>query len=175
MASFNKIMIVGYLGRDPEIRYSSQGTAICDFSVATTERRKDKAGEMQEVTTWFRVSLFGRQAEVAHQYLSKGKQVYVEGSLSQREWTDQNGATRTSLEVRGSDLQFLSPASDHEQPQAAAARATVGEARPAAPANRAGVGRPQPSRPAPKATYDEDEIPFVRPARKTVIEDEVPF
>src|SRR5215204_5460458 len=110
MASFNKIMIVGYLGRDPEIRYSAQGTAICDFSVATTERRKDKNGDMQEATTWFRVSLFGRQAEIAHQYLAKGKQVFVEGSLSQREWTDQGGATRTSLEVRGTDIQFLSPA-----------------------------------------------------------------
>src|ERR1051325_11347579 len=102
MASFNKITIVGYLGRDPEIRYTSQGTAVCDFSVATTERRKDKAGDLQEITTWFRVSLFGRQAEIAHQYLSKGRQVYIEGMLSQREWTDKDGQTRTGLEVRGS-------------------------------------------------------------------------
>src|SRR5262245_6760233 len=121
MASFNKIIIVGYLGRDPEIRYSSQGTAICDFSVATTERRKDKTGEVQEVTTWFRVSLFGRQAEVAHQYLTKGRQVCVEGMLSQREWTDQNGATRTSLEVRGTDIQFISPMPESEQSQTAQA------------------------------------------------------
>lgn len=162
MASFNKIMIVGYLGRDPEIRYSSQGTAICDFSVATTERRKDKSGEMQEITTWFRVSLFGRQAEVAHQYLTKGRQVYVEGSLSQREWTDNNGAARTTLEVRGSDIQFLSPMADHEQPQAVAARASAGEARNSTPMNKpaSSAGKPQPSRSAPKATFDEDEIPF---------------
>ena len=163
MASFNKIMIVGYLGRDPEIRYSSQGTAICDFSVATTERRKDKSGEVQEVTTWFRVSLFGRQAEVAHQYLAKGRQVYVEGTLSQREWTDQNGATRTSLEVRGSDIQFLSPMADHEQPQVAVAKAAAGEVRGAASANRpsAPTGKPQAARPAPStATFTEDEIPF---------------
>jgi single-strand DNA-binding protein len=162
MASFNKIMIVGYLGRDPEIRYSSQGTAICDFSVATTERRKDKAGEMQEITTWFRVSLFGRQAEIAHQYLAKGRQVYIEGTLSQREWTDQQGATRTSLEVRGTDIQFLSPA-DHEAPQAAVARAAVGEVRNAnnrPAASAAPAGKPQAARPAAKSTYTEDEIPF---------------
>ena len=163
MASFNKIMIVGYLGRDPEIRYSAQGTAICDFSVATTERRKDKNGDMQEATTWFRVSLFGRQAEVAHQYLAKGKQVFVEGSLSQREWTDQGGATRTSLEVRGTDIQFLSPAADHEPSQTAvAARAGASEGRSAAPVPRASApaGRPQAARPAARATFDEDEVPF---------------
>jgi len=72
MASFNKIMIIGYLGRDPELRHTPQGTPVCDFSLATTERRKDRSGGIQEVTTWFRVSLFGRQAEVASQYLTKG-------------------------------------------------------------------------------------------------------
>lgn len=151
MASFNKIIIVGYLGRDPELRYTPQGTPVCDFSVATTERRKDKTGEMQESTTWFRVSLFGRQAEVASQYLTKGRQVYVEGQLSQREWTDKEGGARTSLEVRGTDIQFLSPASEGEQPQAPAAKATAataGEAK-----------RPQASKQKP-SRIDEDEIPF---------------
>jgi single-strand DNA-binding protein len=161
MASFNKITIVGYLGRDPEIRYTSQGTAICDFSVATTERRKDRAGEMQEITTWFRVSLFGRQAEVAQQYLTKGRQVYVEGTLSQREWTDKDGATRTGLEVRGSDIQFLTPASDHEHTQAAVARAGAGENRAVA---TSGSNRQQPqarpSAPSAKVAFEEDDIPF---------------
>jgi single-strand DNA-binding protein len=165
MASFNKIIIVGYLGRDPEIRYSSQGTAICDFSVATTERRKDKSGEPQEVTTWFRVSLFGRQAEVAHQYLTKGRQVYVEGSLSQREWTDQNGATRTSLEVRGTDIQFIAPHSESEQPQAASARAGAGESRvttsaePKRPQNTSNA-KPAPTRKTARVEFNDDEIPF---------------
>src|SRR5215211_7457322 len=126
MASFNKIIIVGYLGRDPELRYTPQGTSVCDFSVATTERRKDKSGEFQETTTWFRVTFFGRQAEVASQYLTKGRQVYVEGQLSQRDWTDKDGATRTSLEVRGNEIQFLSPAGEAEQPQVAAVKATAG-------------------------------------------------
>ena len=151
MASFNKIIIVGYLGRDPELRYTPQGTPVCDFSVATTERRKDKSGEVQEATTWFRVSLFGRQAEVASQYLAKGRQVYVEGQLSQRDWTDKEGNTRTSLEVRGTEVQFLSPASESDQPQTAAAKATAtanGDAR-----------KPQVARQKPRQVV-EDEIPF---------------
>ncbi len=159
MASFNKITIVGYLGRDPEIRYTSQGTAVCDFSVASTERRKDKAGELQEITTWFRISLFGRQAEIAHQYLTKGRQVYVEGTLSQREWTDKDGATRTSLEVRGSDIQFLTPASDHEQPQSAVAKAGVGETR-TTTANSGNRAQAQARPSTAKVSFDEDDIPF---------------
>jgi single-strand DNA-binding protein len=153
MASFNKITIVGYLGRDPELRYTPQGTPVCDFSIATTERRKDKSGEFQDHTTWFRVSLFGRQAEVASQYLSKGRQVYVEGTLTQREYTDKEGNTRTSLDVRGSDIQFISSAADGEQ-QPARASATNATS---APAPR----REAPARPAPApAPVDEDDIPF---------------
>lgn len=107
MASFNKIIVIGYLGRDPEIRYTADGTPVCSFTVATTEKRKDKSGEFQDVTTWFKVSAWQRLAEVANQYLSKGKQVYIEGKLSQSEYTDRDGNTRTSLEIRCSDLQFL--------------------------------------------------------------------
>ncbi|MBO0722680.1 MAG: single-stranded DNA-binding protein [Blastocatellia bacterium] len=112
MASFNKIVIVGYLGRDPEIRYTPQGTAVCNFTIATTEKRKDRAGEAQDVTTWFRVSAWGRQAEVANQYLSKGKQVYVEGRLRQEEYTDRDGAKRQSLEVNATDIHFLGARGD---------------------------------------------------------------
>lgn len=112
MASFNRITIVGYLGRDPELRYTPQGVPVCDFSVATTERRKDKSGEMQDLTTWFRVTFWRNQAELASQYLAKGKQVYVEGRLSQREYQDRDGNTRYSLEVQGTDLRFLGSRSD---------------------------------------------------------------
>lgn len=107
MGSFNKITVVGYLGRDPEIRYLADGTAICNFSVATTEKRKDATGEPRETTTWFRVSVFGRQADACNQYLSKGSQVFVEGRLSQQEYTDRDGNNRASLEVRANDVQFL--------------------------------------------------------------------
>lgn len=112
MASFNKIIIVGYLGRDPELRYTPDGTPVCNFSVATTERKKDKSGEFHDVTTWFRVVLWRRQAEVAGQYLAKGRQVYVEGRLTQTEYQDRDGVTRTSLEVQGTDVQFIGPRED---------------------------------------------------------------
>lgn len=107
MASFNRITIVGYLGRDPELRYTPDGTPVCDFSVATTERRKDKSGELQDITTWFRVTVWRRQAELAGQYLAKGRQVYVEGRLIQREYQDRDGNTRFNLEVTASDIQFI--------------------------------------------------------------------
>jgi len=112
MASFNKIIVVGYLGRDPELRYTSDGTPVCNFSVATTERRKDRQGEMQDITTWFRVNVWRRQAEVANQYLKKGKLVYVEGRLTQSEYQDREGQTRTSLEIQASDIQFLGSRGD---------------------------------------------------------------
>jgi single-strand DNA-binding protein len=106
--SFNKITIVGNLGRDPELRYTPQGSAVCNFSIATNEKRKDKSGEMQDVTTWFRVTLWNKQAENASKYLTKGSPVYVEGRLRIEEWTDRDGNNRFTLEVQGSDMQFIS-------------------------------------------------------------------
>ncbi|MCI0659618.1 MAG: single-stranded DNA-binding protein [Acidobacteria bacterium] len=123
MASFNRITIVGYLGRDPEIRYTPDGQAVCNFSVATTERRKDRTGEAQDITTWFKITVWGRRAEVANQYLSKGKYVFIEGTLRQEEWTDREGLKRTSLVVNASDFQFLGTKGDEGaggfQPQSA--------------------------------------------------------
>lgn len=129
MASFNKITIVGYLGKDPEIRYMPDGTAVCNFSVATTEKRKDRSGEMQESTIWFRINVWGKQADAANQYLTKGRQVYVEGRLSQQEFTDRDGNKRTSLEVRATDVQFLGPRGDegsHSSVSASAPRQSSG-------------------------------------------------
>src|SRR5918997_4597846 len=105
--SFNKVIVVGNLGRDPELRFTPQGTAVCSFTVATNERRKDKAGETQDVTTWFRVTVWGRQAENVSKYLSKGRSVYVEGRLHVSEWTDKEGKPRHTLEVNASDVQFI--------------------------------------------------------------------
>ena len=107
MASFNKIIIVGHLGRDQETRYTPQGPAVSNFSLATSERRKDKSGEQQDITTWFRVSLWGKQAENIGQYLLKGRQVYVEGRLRTEEYTDREGNKRMSLEVSATDVQLL--------------------------------------------------------------------
>ena len=105
--SFNKIILVGNLGRDPELRYTPQGTPVCSFTVATNEKRKDRAGEMQDVTTWFRVTLWGREAETASQYLTKGRPIYIEGRLRLEEYTDKDGNKRQSLEVNASDIHFI--------------------------------------------------------------------
>jgi single-strand DNA-binding protein len=105
--SFNKIIIVGNLGRDPELRYTPQGSAVCSFSVATTEKRRDKNGEMSDITTWFKVTLWEKRAETASKYLTKGSQVYIEGKLRTEEWTDKEGKTRTSLEVLATDMNFI--------------------------------------------------------------------
>ncbi|HSE34159.1 MAG TPA: single-stranded DNA-binding protein [Pyrinomonadaceae bacterium] len=118
--SFNKIILVGNLGRDPELRYTTQGTPVCTFSMATNERRKDKTGEMQDQTTWFRVTLFGRQAETASQYLQKGRSVYIEGRLRVDEWTDRDGKARYTLEVVASDMHFIGSRSDEPYTERAA-------------------------------------------------------
>lgn len=100
--SFNKILIYGSLGRDPELRYTPKGTPVCNFSMATSEGKGDK-----EKTTWFRVTFFNKQAEVASQYLQKGKPVYIEGRLSLDAYTDRDGKERTTLEVLGTELKLM--------------------------------------------------------------------
>ncbi|MEZ5306971.1 MAG: single-stranded DNA-binding protein [Pyrinomonadaceae bacterium] len=110
--SFNKIILVGNLGRDPELRYTPQGTAVCSFSMATNERRRDSNGEFKEFATWFKVTLWGKQAETASKYLSKGKPIYIEGRLKLEEWTDREGNPRQTLEVNASDMQFIGSRND---------------------------------------------------------------
>ncbi|MEQ1883131.1 MAG: single-stranded DNA-binding protein, partial [Burkholderiales bacterium] len=88
MASVNKVILVGNLGKDPEVRYLPSGDAVANISIATTETWKDKAGEKQEKTEWHRVSMFSKLAEIAGEYLKKGSQVYIEGRLETRKWTD---------------------------------------------------------------------------------------
>ena len=106
MSGVNKVIIVGNLGRDPEVRYSQSGMAICKLSVAVTERVK-KGEAWEDVTEWFRVTCFGKQAENAGQYLQKGRQVYVEGRLKTDKYTDKDGVEKTSTEVVCNTLQFL--------------------------------------------------------------------
>ena len=138
--SFNKVIIVGNLGRDPELRYTPQGTPVCSFSMATNERRKDKSGEMQDHTTWFRITLWGRQAETAAQYLTKGKSVYIEGRLRVEEYIDRDGKPRHSLEVNATDMQFIGGGGRSEDAMAA----------------KASAGEPQAAPPEPA----DDDIPF---------------
>ncbi len=108
MASVNKVIIVGNLGRDPEMRTFPSGDQVANVTIATTDKWKDKqTGEMREATEWHRVVFNGRLAEIAGQYLRKGSQVYVEGSLRTRKWTDQSGVEKYSTEIRADQMQML--------------------------------------------------------------------
>jgi single-strand DNA-binding protein len=108
MASLNKVMLIGNLGKDPEIRYAASGTAVAKFSIATSERSKDKvSGEWVEKTEWHNIVLFNKQAELAGEYLSKGKTVYIEGKLHTQKY-EKDGITRYSTEIVGDKIEFLS-------------------------------------------------------------------
>jgi len=107
MASVNKVILIGNLGRDPEVRYMPSGDAVANLRIATTDTFKDKNGDKQEVTEWHSVAFFGRQAEVCGQYLKKGSQIYVEGSLRTRKWQDKDGHDRYTTEIRGDRMQML--------------------------------------------------------------------
>lgn len=145
MASLNKVMLIGNLGRDPEVRYTQGGTAVANFTMATTERWNDQQGERQERTEWHRVVVWGKQAEIAGEYLRKGRSVFVEGSMQTREWTDRDGNKRYTTEVRAQRFQMLGGRGGGED------RQMGGEQREAAqPAVAEPVG----------PGYDEDDIPF---------------
>jgi single-strand DNA-binding protein len=108
MASVNKVILVGNLGKDPETRYAPSGDAICNITVATTDTWRDKtSGEKREATEWHRVAFFGKLAEIAGQYLRKGSQVYVEGSLRTRKWQDKDGQDRYTTEIRADEMKML--------------------------------------------------------------------
>ncbi|NRA03075.1 MAG: single-stranded DNA-binding protein [Myxococcales bacterium] len=99
MAGLNKVMLIGNLGRDPELRYTQSGQAVANFTLATNENWKNKSGEREERTEWHRLVVWGRQAEVARDYLAKGRQIFVEGRIQTREWEDKEGQKRTTTEV----------------------------------------------------------------------------
>lgn len=152
MASVNKVILIGNLGRDPETRYMSNGDAVTNIALATTEVWKDKSGEKQEKTEWHRVTFYRKLAEIAGEYLKKGRSVYVEGRLETRKWTDKNGVDRYTTEIIATDMKMLgsrsgsgsdsfdTPARDeHEQ---------------------SGPARPSPSRSNTGFDDMEDDIPF---------------
>ncbi len=107
MASINKVILIGNLGRDPELRYTQGGQAVANFTLATNERFSGKDGEKQERTEWHRIVAWGRTAELCAQYLSKGRSVYLEGRLQTREWEDKEGQKRKTTEVVANTVQFL--------------------------------------------------------------------
>ncbi len=156
----NKAIIVGNLGADPEVRYLPSGEAVANIRVATTEKWKDKAsGEMKEATEWHRISFFGRTAEVVGEYLKKGSQVYVEGSIRTRKWQDKDGQDRYSTEIRGDLMKMLG--GRQGMGDGGGRGGDRGES-----SDRGGPppeGRPAPSgakKPAGKFDDMEDDIPF---------------
>jgi single-strand DNA-binding protein len=159
MASVNKVIIVGNLGADPETRYTPGGDAVTNIRVATTDKWKDKtSGEMKEATEWHRISFFGRLAEVAGEYLKKGSQVYVEGSLRTRKWQDKDGQDRYSTDIRGDVMQMLGRREGGGAPREDSPPRS-GEAR-GGEAKGGGDAKPAQKKPAGKFDDMEDDIPF---------------
>jgi single-strand DNA-binding protein len=116
MSSVNKVIVIGNVGQDPEVKVLNSGNAVCNLSIATSEKWKDKAtGERKEHTEWHRVSLFGRLAEIAGEYVRKGSKIYVEGRLRTRKWQDKDGSDRYTTEVLGDSLQLLDKRGDGER------------------------------------------------------------
>jgi len=153
MASVNKVIVVGNLGADPETRYLPSGEAVTNIRVATTDKWKDKAsGEMKEATEWHRISFFGRLAEISGEYLKKGSQVYVEGSLRTRKWQDKDGHDRYSTDIRGDVMQMLGSRAGSGEPRGAPAGGSAAE-----PATEAKTAA---KKPAGKFDDMADDIPF---------------
>ena len=153
MASVNKVILIGNLGKDPETRYAPSGDAICNITLATTDNWRDKAtGEKREATEWHRVVFFGKLAEIAGQYLRKGSQVYVEGSLRTRKWQDKDGQDRYTTEIRADEMKMLGSRGDS---------AGQGGGQQQAPQQRQQPARHPAPQPAPQGApgYDDD-IPF---------------
>lgn len=147
MASVNKVIIVGNLGRDPETRYTPSGDAITNIAVATTETWKDKnTGEKKELAEWHRITFYRRLAEVAGQYLKKGSQIYVEGRLQTRKWTDKEGVERYTTEIIADTMQMLGGG-----PKQADDDSTPPRQQQQAPAKK---------QPAPNFSDMDDDIPF---------------
>ena len=172
MASVNKVILIGNLGRDPELRYTPSGSAVCNVGIATTRNWKNKeSGERQEETEWHRVVFFDRLAEIAGEYLKKGRPVYVEGRLRTRKWTDKDGIEKYTTEIYAEQMQLLGGregmggggggADDGGYGEPEAARAEAPRRAAAAPPRAPAATAP---RPAPKSStsFDDmdDDIPF---------------
>ena len=165
MASVNKVIIVGNLGADPETRYLPSGDAVTSIRVATTDRYKDKqTGEMKEATEWHSISFFAKLAEIAGQYLRKGSQVYVEGSLRTRKYTDKNGVEKYATDIRADSMQMLGSRQGMGGPSDDGGGGGAYAPRQAAPARPAAATASRPAAAAKPAASNfddmDDDIPF---------------
>ena len=112
MSSVNKVILIGNLGQDPDLKFSSTGTAICMLSIATSQKRKDQSVQYQDETQWHRGTLFGKQAEVCGEYLAKGKKVYIEGRIQYDKYTDKEGVTKYTTDIIANDMRFMENKND---------------------------------------------------------------
>ena len=160
--SVNKAILVGRLGRDPETRYTSAGQAVCNYTLATDETYKDRSGERQKRTEWHRIVVWGKQAEIAQQYLHKGSLIFVEGRIQTRQWDDREGQKRTTMEIVATNFRMLGGRGEGGMAAGASAGAGAGagagvgagEVEPQASAAAAGAEEP------PSTEISDEDIPF---------------
>jgi single-strand DNA-binding protein len=154
--SINKVILIGRLGKDPEVKYTNSGTPVAKFSLATDEVFKDRAGEQQRRTEWHNIVAWNKLAEICGEYLTKGKQVYIEGSIRSRQWEDQSGNKRTAYDIVARDMKMLGSKADSERSMAASPdRGSFAQAPDRGPAE----AELPPEQPTPPEITDED-TPF---------------
>ena len=151
--SVNKVILVGRLGRDPEVKYTPSGAPVAKFSLATDESFKDRSGELQKHTEWHNIVSWNKLAEICGQYLTKGKLVYIEGSIRSRQWEDQAGNKRTSYEIIARTMQMLGSKADSERP---AVTATAPSPMP----ERTPVEKPPAAEPPAEPEITDEDVPF---------------
>ena len=157
----NKVILVGNLGADPEVKYTGGGTAICTLSVATSESWKDKqTGEQQERTEWHRVKLFGRLAEIAGEYLKKGRQIYIEGSIRTDKYTDKEGVQRYSTDIIGSEMQMLGGGGEGGGSSSGGGNYNRERPERGAPRGPQSAPQRQTAEPVRNDSFEDDDIPF---------------
>jgi single-strand DNA-binding protein len=160
MASVNKVILIGNCGRDPEVRYAPSGSAICTISIATSSRRKDKtSGETIEDTQWHRITFYDRLAEIAGEYLKKGRPVYVEGRLKYGKYTDKDGIERNTVDIIASEMQLLGGREGMGDGDSRGGSSGAPAARPSGGAG-AGASRPAPQKSSTSFDDMDDDIPF---------------
>jgi single-strand DNA-binding protein len=166
MASVNKVILVGNLGRDPEIRYLPSGEPVANITIATSSKYKNKTGEMVEETEWHRVTFFGKLAEIVGQYLKKGRSVYVEGRIKTRKYTDKDGVEKYATDIIANEMQMLGSREGMGEPSGddggydSAPRRAAPAPRAAAPAPAPATRQAPPPRPASGFDDMDDDIPF---------------
>jgi single-strand DNA-binding protein len=148
--SVNKVILIGRLGKDPELKYTSGGTPLARFTLATDEVFKDRSGEQQRRTEWHTIVAWSKLAEICGEYLTKGKQVYIEGSIRSRQWEDQSGNKRTSYEIVARQMTMLGSRADSERASAASS----------ASADREPADQPSTAEPSPEPEITDEDIPF---------------